>query len=222
MRFIIREQDYEKLQAAGKLRYSRDGQPTGLEEQWRVTAAAEGYYFLRVDVDGRRASSGVSCLYHLTLGPEGRPERLKLRCFGPSSDLSADYLLDKQIITAIREVNGRHFEQVLEAPDGYVFWFQSALGLSLLARAADGANLEHVISPDEAADFALLGASAELQWYSEETMVVTHQSVEVRPCLIRWLGQKRKVWLDGHGWPVRLQIDESLEAVETQYVRVMH
>lgn len=222
MRSIIREQDYEKLRAAGKLRYARDGQSIGLEEQWRVTAAVEGYHFLRVDMDGRQAAANASCLYHLTLGPEGRPERLKLRFFGPDQEVSADYLLDEQIVTAVREVNGRHFEEVVEAPDGYVFWFQSALGLSLIARthAYVGIQLPMTIAPDEAADFALQSAPAELEWFSKEMMVVTQQRVEVRPCLIRWLGQQRKIWLDDSGWPVRLEIDNSLEASEIQYVRV--
>jgi hypothetical protein len=222
MRFIIREQAYETLRAAGKLRYVRDGQAIGLEEQWRVTAAAEGYHFLRVDMDGRRAAANSSCLYHLTLGPEGRPERLKLRFFGPGQEVSADYLLDEQSVTVVREVNGQHFEQLVEAPDGYVFWFQSALGLSLMARAGayGGIQLPVTIAPDEAAGFALQSAPAELQWFLKEKMVVTQQHVEVRPCLIRWLGQQRRIWLDDSGWPVRLEIANGLEASETQYVRV--
>ena len=48
MRFIIHEQGYERLVAAGQLRYARDGEATGTRELWRLTMAVAGYQFLRV------------------------------------------------------------------------------------------------------------------------------------------------------------------------------
>ncbi len=73
MRFIIHQLPYERPIVAGQLRYERDGAPTGAVEQYRLTAAVDGYRFLRVDLDARTAPSGRSTLYHLTLNPDGQP-----------------------------------------------------------------------------------------------------------------------------------------------------
>ena len=53
MRFIVKEQDYEKPIGAGLMRYELDGVPTGAVEHWRLTEATEGYEVLRVDLDAR-------------------------------------------------------------------------------------------------------------------------------------------------------------------------
>ena len=71
MRFIIHELPYERPLLAGRLRYERDGQPTGAIEFWRLTDAVDGYRFLRVDLDARDAASGRSWLYHATLDAAG-------------------------------------------------------------------------------------------------------------------------------------------------------
>ena len=78
MRFIIHELPYERPLLSGRLRYERDGVPSGAVESWRLTAAVDGYRFLRVDVDAREAPSGRSWLYHLTLNPAGLPDRVVL------------------------------------------------------------------------------------------------------------------------------------------------
>ncbi|MGB4873356.1 MAG: hypothetical protein WBP47_25115 [Candidatus Promineifilaceae bacterium] len=42
MRFIIKEQSYEQVIAAGQYRYERDGRATGAVEHWRLTAVTDG------------------------------------------------------------------------------------------------------------------------------------------------------------------------------------
>jgi hypothetical protein len=79
MRFIIHEQPYEKVVAAGELRYEQEGVTTGAVEHWRLTTAVDSYQFLRIDLDARSAPSGQSTLYHLVLNENGRPERLRFR-----------------------------------------------------------------------------------------------------------------------------------------------
>lgn len=88
MRFIIHEMPYERPLLAGRLRYERDGVPTGAVELWRITNAVDGYRFLRVDLDAREAESGRSSLYHVTLNPAGRPEQLKFRLWGNGPEVS--------------------------------------------------------------------------------------------------------------------------------------
>ncbi len=40
MRFIIHEQPFERIVAAGQYRYEQAGQPTGAVEHWRLTAVS--------------------------------------------------------------------------------------------------------------------------------------------------------------------------------------
>ena len=87
MRFLIHELPYERPLLAGRLRYRRDGAPMGAVESWRLTDAAEGYRFLRVDMDAREAPSGHSHLYHATLDPSGRLEQLKFRFWGQGHEV---------------------------------------------------------------------------------------------------------------------------------------
>ena len=42
MRFIIHELPYERPLRAGRLRYERDGRPTGAVEPGRLSEAADG------------------------------------------------------------------------------------------------------------------------------------------------------------------------------------
>ena len=79
MRFLLREQAYEKPMAAGKLRYESSAGPTGAVEAWRLSAVEGDYRFLRVDLDAREAASGNSYIFHLTLNGQNRPERLQFR-----------------------------------------------------------------------------------------------------------------------------------------------
>ncbi len=117
---------------AGEYRYELDGQPTGAVETWRLTAAAEGYQFLRVDLDARAAASGHTYLYHALVGPDGQVERLKFRFWTQASgglQVTGDVVLESDSVSATRTVNGKASEQVIDLPKGYRFWFPSVAGL---------------------------------------------------------------------------------------------
>jgi hypothetical protein len=129
MRFIIKEQPYEKIVAAGQYRYELDGVPTGAVESWRVTAVTDGYQFLRVDLDAREAESGHSYLYHAVLNPDEQIERLKFRFWGAGLEIVGDVVLEETAVSVTRTINDQTFDEVLTPPKGYRFWFPSVAGL---------------------------------------------------------------------------------------------
>ena len=94
MRFIIPELPYEQPVARGVWRYERDGIPTGAIEQWRLSAAHEGYQFLRVDLDARSAPSGRSYLFHAVLDEDNQPVRLKFRLWQAASEIMGNVHLE--------------------------------------------------------------------------------------------------------------------------------
>ncbi len=106
MRFIIRELPYERPLLAGRLRYERDGVPTGAVESWRLTQALDDYRFLRVDLDAREAPSGRSSLFHVTLNPAGRPEQIKYRLWGNGPEVSGTAVWEGNEVIAARRVDG--------------------------------------------------------------------------------------------------------------------
>lgn len=219
MRFIIREMDYEKPLAAGKLLYQLHGRPTGISEEWRLTAAVDEYLFLRVDLDARESASGESTLYHLTLNSAGRSERLKFRYLGPDAQIDGDVLLEDDLLTLTRNVDGHRYEDEASMPLGYRFWFPSALGLSQLAGTAlDEIDLR-AVTLDKDEQFTLKTHPAQLELDKEERMHTTGQSVAVRPCLIRWLGSSQTIWLDSYNLPVKFDSGDGLSAFESRYVR---
>ena len=117
---------------AGKYRYERDGQPTGAVESWRLTAAAEGYRFLRVDLDARVAASGHTYLYHALVNADGQVERLQYRFWTQAAgglQVTGNVVLESDAVTAMHTVNGKTSEQVLDLPTGYRFWFPAVVGL---------------------------------------------------------------------------------------------
>jgi hypothetical protein len=224
MRFIIREQPYEKLLASGQLRYELDGQPTGALESWRLTLAVAGYYFLRVDLDARKAASGHSYLYHLLMDQERRPERLSYRFWGSSRQITGNVLLAEESITATHTVNGTRFEEDMILARGYAFWFPTSIGLGLLANKAGhkgdltAATLQAVVA-QQPTGFDLLLTKVVLAWAETEEVVVTGQTIAARPLTIRWADQARTVWLDKYQWPVKMMRGDGLTAVETRYIR---
>ena len=134
MRFIIHELPYERPLLAGRLRYERDGRPTGAVESWRLSDAAEGYRFLRVDLDARAAQSGHSWLYHVTLGPDGRPEQVKARFWAAGREVTTTLNVEGDEWLATRQVDGVAFEDLAH---GRAFWFPAAAGLALLRGCVD-------------------------------------------------------------------------------------
>ncbi len=225
MRFIIKEQPYEKLLAAGMWRYERDGRATGAVEHWRLTEAAAGYRFLRVDLDARDAESGHTYLYHALLNEDGRIERLKYRFWGSGIQVRGDVLLDPETVTASREVNGVSESETLKMPAGYGFWFPSAEGLGLAAQ------LPGVVTIPAAALNSVAGgpdtlavARVELTRYMAITDFVEEnvagQKVWVSPRRVAWNGRERMVYLrQDDGRPVKMVREDGLTAVAVRHIQ---
>ncbi len=218
MRFIIHEMPYERPLLAGRLRYERDGLPTGAVESWRVTNAAEGYRFLRVDLDAREAESGRSSLFHVTLNPVGRPEQLKFRLWGNGPEASGSVVWHQGEIISARQVDGMAYQDVAS---GEAFWFPAGAGLALLslcvgetrgvtmsATAAEPAELMKLVETP----IAIALGEAALEDVAGELLVV-------RPLQVNWKDQGRTVWIDPEGRPLRLRRDDGLTAVAERLVR---
>ena len=220
MRFIVKEQRYEKPIAAGLLRYERDGRLTGAAEQLRLTQGVDGYEILRVDLDGRAAPSGQSSLFHLVRQGNGRPERLNYRFWGDGREIRGTLLFAEKRVTATRTVNGETFSEEAELPAGYGFWFPSTIGLGLLAGFAGGpatsVNSGQAVTLDST--FGLQVVDVRLTLGELAEMEIARRMVAVRPLTIRWLDEKRTIWLDEHDWPVMMRRGDGLTAVETHYI----
>lgn len=237
MRFVLREQPYEKPLASGQLRYEQDGRPTDAVESWRLSQAVDGYQFLRVDLDARQAASGHTYLYHLVLHKNGRPERLQYRFWGSGFNVSGHVLLFDGSATASRLVNGQRFEEEITVSGRPAFWFPSSAGLGLLANLAEEkiaaaitlqvpAYAEHnsggdgrPVTGDPAKVFALQQAETHLHYGNKERLAVMDQEWTVRPLSIRWSGQMRTIWLDANSSVLKMVRDDGLTAVATRYIR---
>lgn len=208
MRFIIKEQPYEKIVAAGQYRYELDGIPTGAVESWRVTGVPDGYQFLRVDLDAREAESGHSYLYHAVLNPDEQVERLKYRFWGDGLEIVGDVVLDDEAVTATRKVNGTDYDQVLDLPKRYRFWFPSVAGLHFAGwRGGDPKTAvtlnSHIGGPDTLAvqvvpfDYhMLITDTMEMEMAGQLRKYVPHK--------LTWNDQQRIIWrsYDESGWPL--------------------
>jgi hypothetical protein len=219
VRFVIREQDYEELLASGRFRYEKNGRPTGAYESWRLTRATAGYCFLRVDLDGQEAKSGESVLFHLIMSPKGKVERLKYLQFGPNGQSSGDVQLDRTGASSGRIVLGKRHDETIDLPADYVFWFPSTIGVALLARSRNQDATLKAISPDRDHDFILRENVISIEYAEKEYLVVTDREILVRRCSIHWDNELREIWLDEQNWPLKLRRGDSLEAIETHYVR---
>lgn len=208
MRFIVHEQAYEQPIAAGQLRYARDGRATGAVESWRLTKAVEGYEILRVDLDARAAESGHSYLYHLVRRADKTPERLSYRFWGDDLMIEGTLLLEETVVTNTRTVNGTTYTDDVDLPSGYGFWFPSSIGLGLLAGFGGGTAVTLAsVNGNRLSVFGL--------------QVVEVVVMGERPLTIRWLENERRIWLDEHGWVVKMEREglpdgSRLTAVETR------
>jgi hypothetical protein len=232
MRFIIRELPYEKPLAAGQMQYEINGQATGAVEKWRLTSAASGYRFLRVDLDARDAQSGDTYLYHLVLNGKGQPERLSYRFWGPTLQVTGNVLLESGNLAATRQVNGTRFEDLVEFTTSCGFWFPSTIGLGLLGNCAQGGrppgdsviravtlNARFNELPSvKAHAFALEASEVKLTLGISEKLVVMRREVAAKPLTIRWQDQERTIWLDESNWPLKMARSDGLSSVETRLV----
>lgn len=241
MRFLVREQAYERPLASGRLRYERDGQPTGAVESWRWTTATPGYQILRVDLDARAAPSGHSYLYNLVQRENGRFEQLKYRFWANGMQLKGNVLLEDESIVATREVNEVYVSEETAVKPGYRFWFPSSVGLGLLENSGFGNERigvgervnsdsmqtitlqapsgEAILTVDPPWPLGLVQVEVKRTWGRSEVMTVAGQEVTVRPLTLQWANRQRIVWLDQSGAVLKMERDDGLTAVATRYIR---
>ncbi|HRQ37569.1 MAG TPA: hypothetical protein PLD25_06615 [Chloroflexota bacterium] len=212
MRFIVHEQAYEKPIASGQLRYERDGRATGAVESWRLTRAVEGYEILRVDLDARTVESGHSYLYHLVRRADGRAERLSYRFWDNDLMIEGTLLLEDTAVTNTRTVNGTTYTDDVDLRSGYGFWFPSSIGLGLLAGFGGGTAM--TLTSVNSEQLAVSGERSEVFALRVVEVMVSGE----RPLTIRWLENERRIWLDEHGWVVKMERGDGLTAVETRAV----
>jgi hypothetical protein len=196
MRSLIHEQPHEKPVASGRYRYERQGQATGAAESWRLSDVDDGYHFLRVDLNRQETERGSSVLYHLTIGPAGRPERLSFRFFKGARTISGNVLFEDELVTSARNVD------------------EARLGL--LPATVKGTAPAVTLNEDE--QFALHTTEVTVTNSTVERVTVMGQSVPARRVTVRGAGHEWLIWLDAHDWPVRVQSDD-LTAVETRLLR---
>lgn len=214
MRFIIREQEYERLLAAGRLNYR-----SGALESWRLTEAVDGYMVVRVDLDWRDAGRDKSTLLHLLLDPDGRLERAKLKEFSPDDELDVDVLAEGDSLNVGRASAQGVAHDVVDRPAGFGLLLPSLVGLALFVRQAGDVQRYSAILLDPARQFEPRQVSMEINAMEEERLAVTGQALVVRPYLIGQNGTRQTIWLDRYGLPVRVDDETGLWAVEDRYVR---
>ncbi|MCA9980122.1 MAG: hypothetical protein KDD89_04800 [Anaerolineales bacterium] len=212
MRFLLREQSYERPLMAGKYEYRRDGDsvPTGAVEHWRLTAAPDGYRFLRVDLDGR-ASSGHSYLYLAMLDERGLVTRLQYRFWAEGWRIGGNVQREGHTAVATHTVNGETTSTEFALPASSALWFPSVAGLGLV-KAGDTLTLH--------------GRAGSKQTLHPELATVQIEHTADGAEQIRWAGaQIRTIWRDAQtGWPqrmARLAPDGVglLTAVGTQHIK---
>jgi len=214
MRFIIREQEYEQLLAAGRLKYR-----SGVLESWRLTGAVDGYTVMRIDLDRRDAGQQRSTLIHLLINPGGQLERAKLRDFSTGSDLSGDVLVDGNSMDVSRATETGVMHDLIKRPAGFGLLLPGLVGLALFVWHASHDQDHSAIWLDPARQFAPRQVSVEIDPMEQESIAVTGQTLVVRPYLIGQNGNHQTIWLDEYGLPVRVDDEEGLRALEDRYVR---
>jgi len=223
MRFIIHEQSYELPLASGMWQYFRDSRPTGAVEKWRLTNAADGFRFLRVDLDARAAESGRSYLYHLTMDHRGNPIQLKYRFWDLGFEIIGTVLMEEDAIIVTREIKGQRFEDVLPLPDGYVFWYPASSGLGLLANLAlkktDSAVTLRTQSGSPETQMSPFITSLELKRGKCKKLEIMSELKLTCPLAISWQDQQRTIWIDENNWPLMMERSDGLNAIETRYIQ---
>ena len=215
MRFIIHELPYEQPLAKGLWRYEQDGRATGAVEHWRLSTAHDGFYFMRIDLDARQAPSGRSYLYHLILDGDGRPVRLQYRLWYAQSETVGNVLLEANHVLITSGTGDGRFEELTRLPQGYQFWFPSSTVLGLVARNSftEAPALTLIPSAPDQEELALLPLVTTLR------KTESSPSNDTQKMRLSWEDQWRKVWLNELGWPVRMERQDRLTAVEAQLVR---
>lgn len=188
MRFIIHELAYERPLASGRFRYD-----TGLIEHWRLTTAADGYQFLRIDLDGRE-STGESFIAHLTLDGDGRLERLSFRYWAAGPVSVGNLLLTASTATLAVDTGLERREEELVLPADCRLWLPTAAGLGLLLR-----------DEWETAAAVLLPTRPPFQL---SLLDLRRQPHPADGSLMLQVGEQAwSVWLNARGWPEKVMRD---------------
>lgn len=205
MRFLLKEQPYEKPLAAGSLRYEREGVPTGAVEHWRYTLAVDGFRFLRVDLDGR-GSSGDTFLYTLLLNEGGVPEDLRWRFFTANNRHRAmgQVLFEGEAISHVRTVDGVRFEEEVRPRP---FFLPTSAGLWLLKSAVGAAEVltlaMHQRAPE---DFMALSA------------ICPEMTAVADGLRVAFGGGWRALRWNGAGFVQKMVRDDGLTAVQSRFL----
>jgi hypothetical protein len=229
MRFIIKEQPFETVIAAGQYRYERDGRATGAVEHWRRTAVADGYEFVRVDLDARAAPSGHTYLYHAVVNPAGQVERLKYRFWGDGLNVVGDVVLEATAVTATRTLNGQDSEQVIDLPQGYRFWFPSVTGLHFAGWRGNEPKTAVTLNGKVGGPDTL---AVQVVSFDYHMLITDYMEKEIAgqlrkyvPHKLAWNDQQRIIWrsYDASGWPLGMVkvgagYQEALTAVATRLI----
>lgn len=214
MRFIIREQEYESLLAAGRLKYR-----SGALESWRLTGAVDGFLVMRIDLDQRDTHTASSTLFHILLDPDNRLERAKIREISAEADVSVDVLVEGRFLSVSRTLTDGVFHDEVDLGPGYGVILPSLVGMALFVGMAADESSQVAVTLDTKQHYAPRRVSVELEAMQEEHVAVTGQTLAVRPYLILRDGLRQTIWLDSYGLPVRADDDEGLQAIEDRYVR---
>lgn len=132
-------------------------------------------------------------------------------------------LLEQDAVILTREtIDGRQ-EDVLPLPSGYLFWFPTTAGLSLLAGKAGVVNQTAVTLATGASSAGDLMGLVETKVTVDEEppvkLMVLDAEEEARLISIRWENQERRIGTDAQGWPLKMERDDGLTAVLAQRVR---
>ncbi len=232
MRFIIHEQPYERPISSGEFRYFLNAEPTGAVESWRLTAAAEGYTFLRVDLDARAAESGHTYLYHAVLNSAGNIERLKYRFWDKTSQLQVigDLVVEDTAVAATHTSNSQTFAAVLDRPDNYGVWFPALTGLGFVVRLAGQSPWNTITLNNKVGDVDTLAVMSvdvnrELLSAEQTEETIAGQTLRTKTWRLSWKNNERLVTTDENGWPLRLEREAingagRLTAVATRIIHI--
>lgn len=225
MRFLIREMEYERPVASGRLRFERAGDPTGLVEAWKFNRALDGYSFLRIEMDTNNPADQEITLVHVLVNRDANIERLKFRFFGKEIDIDGDVQFDRNLLTLNRafthkgkNTKERKVEEISFDSDA-VFLFPTIASLALVTFTVPQDGQRSCIMLDKESLFSIQSGYARFKWGEEEDREVLRQKVVVRPCSISWDTRTVRLWLDELNWPVSASFNDGLSATEVAYWR---
>ena len=223
MRFLVSEKAYETPIASGRLRYERDGVPTGALETWRLTQTTHGDQILRVDFD-LRAVDGRSFLYHWVMTEAMEPQRLVYRYLHDAGgELSGNVLFTDGSILNSRKLDEAHFEDELS---NRPILFPTAIGAGVVARAvrrgsAEIGALDMHGNDSDLLKLIVVNAQVRPQRTRDFKIVrvgrATHRATTVT---LSWEAQSYKLWLDlKHKWPLKVEREDGTIGYEARYIR---